>query len=75
MSMKNPLELEVNNAINNYIQINGFPPSILEVSNKLEKVELLDLNMVASSVNLPKNIIYVGVSDEETNIRVETQSE
>lgn len=76
MSTKNSVRQEISEAVKFYISKNGFPPKILEVSDQLENVELPEgLQIVMSTHRIPKNIILIGVSDEETNIRVEAQSE
>ncbi len=76
MSQKNTVQQEISNAVSFYIQKNGFPPKILEVSDQLGNVELPEgLQIVMSAHHIPKNIFLIGVNDEETNVRMETQSE
>lgn len=60
---------EISQAVQNFIDKFGFPPSVLEVSDKLEKVELPEgMTKVVSAVRLPKNIMLVGgKSLEEEN--------
>ena len=66
MSNKNSITDEISLATQNYIQRMGIPPQILEHSDQLEKVELPEgLQLVTHSVRIPKNILLIGVQDED----------
>ena len=69
MNMKNPIPQEISLALQNYIHKHGLPEQILlEVSDQLEEVQLPEgLNIVKKVVRLPKNIVYVGVEDENNS--------
>lgn len=55
---------EISNAVKIFIEKHGFPPQILEVSDKLEQVELPEgLQLVKNVVRIPKNIMLVGTED------------
>ena len=55
-------------ALNFYIKKYGEPPQILlEVSDKLEKISLPDgMNIVKKSIRVPKNIIFIGSTEDAT---------
>lgn len=57
-------------ALNYYIKKYGEPPQILlEVSDQLEKISLPDgMNIVKKAIRVPKNIIFIGASSEESKI-------
>ena len=55
---------EISLAVQNFIDKFGFPPSVLEVSDRLEAVELPEgLQVVVSAVRLPKNIMLAGTEE------------
>lgn len=67
MNLKNSLQDEVQTALQEYLRKHGKPPQILEVSTKLEQVELPEgMNVVVQAVRLPKNIILLGFEDVAT---------
>lgn len=58
---KNSTPEEISLAVQNFITKFGFPPSVLEVSDRLEEVELPEgLQVVVSAVRIPKNILLLG---------------
>jgi len=63
---KNSFPSEVSAAIQSYMDRYGFPPQVLEISDRLEKVELPEgLQMVVSDVRIPKNILLLGSEESE----------
>ena len=63
---KNPLPKEISNAVQNYITKMGNPPYILEHSDQLGNVELPEgLQIVVKAERIPKNILLIGVQDED----------
>ena len=57
---------EISLAVQNFIDKFGFPPSVLEISDRLEKVELPEgMQVVVSAVRIPKNIMLVGSEETE----------
>lgn len=59
------LPVEISNAVQKYIQMNGYPPQILEISEQVDQKELPEgLQMVVHAVRLPKNVMFVGTEDE-----------
>lgn len=61
---KNSTPEEISLAVQNFIDKFGFPPSVLEVSDRLEKVELPEgLQLVTNVVRIPKNIMLVGTEE------------
>lgn len=55
---------EISLAVQNFIDKFGFPPSVLEVSDRLEAVELPEgLQLVTNVVRIPKNIMLVGTEE------------
>lgn len=83
---KNSTPEEISLAVQNFINKFGFPPSVLEVSDKLPTVEslatgekfylceteqgIVATKMVVSAVRIPKNIMLVG--SEESEVEHET---
>lgn len=69
MNTKSSLSDNISMAIQNYIAKHGLPAQILEVSNQLgEPVVLPDgMNLITKSVRIPKNILLLGVEDENNN--------
>ena len=68
----------ISTALAHYIKKYGMPPQLLlEVSDQLEKVSLPDgMNIVQKSIRVPKNIIFIGASNEQTSkMGVEVNSE
>ena len=66
MNPKNNITNEISLAIQNHILKMGIPPQILEHSDQLEQVELPEgLQLVTHSVRIPKNILLIGVQDED----------
>ena len=66
MNPKNTITAEISNAVQNYINKMGVPPHILEYSDQLENVILPDgMKIVTSAVRIPKNILLIGVQDEQ----------
>lgn len=66
MNPKNSTSIEIQNALQFYIQKNGYPPQILEVSDQLDSVELPEgLQLVTNVVRIPKNVILLGVRVED----------
>lgn len=63
---KNSTPEEISLAVQNFIDKFGFPPSVLEVSDRLEAVELPEgLQLVTNVVRIPKNIMLVGTEESE----------
>lgn len=61
---KNSTPEEISLAVQNFIDKFGFPPSVLEVSDRLEAVELPEgLQLVTNVVRIPKNIMLVGTEE------------
>lgn len=57
---------EISLAVQNFIDKFGFPPSVLEVSDRLETVEMPEgLQIVKNVVRIPKNIMLVGTEETE----------
>ena len=55
---------EISLAVQNFIDKFGFPPSVLEVSDRLEAVVLPEgLQIVKNVVRIPKNIMLVGTEE------------
>lgn len=55
---------EISLAVQNFIDKFGFPPSVLEVSDRLEAVQLPEgLQLVTNVVRIPKNIMLVGTEE------------
>lgn len=56
---------EISSAVQLFIKKHGFPPQVIEVSDKLENVVLPEgLQMVKNIVRIPKNIMLVGEVEE-----------
>ena len=65
---KGTTQQEISNAVALFIEKYGFPPQVLEVSDKLEQVELPEgLQLVKNVIRVPKNIMLIGVEDDKAD--------
>jgi hypothetical protein len=61
---KGTTQQEISQAFQSFFSKFGVPPQVLEVSDKLEKVELPEgLTLVTNVVRIPKNIMFIGTED------------
>jgi len=66
MNTKNLFLQEVSTAVQFYINKYGYPPQVLEYSDRLERVELPEgLQLVTNVVRIPKNMILLGRKEED----------
>lgn len=64
MDMKTPLPERVQRALEYYEKKYGRVPNVVEYSQQLNSEELAIPEVELFPINIPKNILYIGVRDE-----------
>lgn len=72
MDMKIPLPANIRQALDYHMKKYGLPPNIVEHSYKLsDEINVDGVEFVP--INIPKNILLVGVKDEKMGISLDKQ--
>jgi hypothetical protein len=72
MDMKAPLPANIRQALDYHMKKYGLPPNIVEHSYKLSGLSNVD-GVEFVPVNIPTNILLIGVKDEKMGIPLEIQ--